>query len=30
MTLAMAVAIGWGVFLLMIVAVGWLVLRHNR
>ena len=30
MTLAMAVSIGWGVFLLMIIALGWLVVRHNR
>lgn len=30
MTLAMAVAIGWGVFLLELVALGWLIARHHR
>jgi hypothetical protein len=30
LTLAMAVSIGWGVFLLMVVVLGWLVARHNR
>jgi hypothetical protein len=30
MTLAMAVSIGWGVLLLEVVALGWLVARHHR
>lgn len=30
MTLAMAVSIGWGVFLLELVLLGWLLARHNR
>jgi hypothetical protein len=29
-TLAMAVSIGWGVFLLELALLGWLVARHNR
>lgn len=30
MTLAMAVALGWTVFLLEIVALGWWIARHHR
>lgn len=30
MTLAMAVAIGWGVFCLEVVALGWWIARHHR
>jgi len=30
LTLAMAVSIGWGVFLLELVLLGWLLARHNR
>jgi uncharacterized protein YneF (UPF0154 family) len=30
MTLAMAVAIGWSVLLLEIVALGWFIARHHR
>jgi len=30
MTLAMAVSIGWGVFLLEIALLVWLVARHHR
>jgi len=26
----MAVSIGWGVFLLELVLLGWLLARHNR
>jgi hypothetical protein len=29
-TMAMAVSIGWGVFLLEMVLLGWLIARHNR
>jgi hypothetical protein len=29
-TLAMAVSIGWGLFLLELVVLGWLVAKHNR
>lgn len=30
MTLGMAVAIGWGVLLVELVTIGWLLVRHNR
>jgi hypothetical protein len=30
LTLAMAVSIGWGLFLVELVALVWLVARHNR
>jgi hypothetical protein len=30
LTLAMGVSIGWGVFLLELVLLGWLLARHNR
>lgn len=30
MTLAMAVSIGWMVYLLALMVLGWLILRHNR
>jgi hypothetical protein len=29
-TLAMAVSIGWMVYLLALMVLGWLILRHNR
>jgi len=29
-TLAMAVSIGWGVFLAEIVLLGWWIVRHHR
>lgn len=29
-TLAMAVSIGWGLFLLELVALGWWIARHHR
>jgi hypothetical protein len=29
-TLAMAVSIGWGVFLAELVVLAWLVARHDR
>lgn len=29
-TSAMAVSIGWGVFLLEVAVLGWLLVRHNR
>jgi hypothetical protein len=30
MTLAMAVSIGWMVYLFALMVLGWLILRHNR
>jgi hypothetical protein len=30
MTSAMAVSIGWGVFLLELVALAWWIARHHR
>jgi hypothetical protein len=30
MTLAMAVSIGWGLFLIALAFLAWLILRHNR
>ncbi len=30
MTLAMAVTIGWGAFLLELVLLGWWIARHHR
>lgn len=30
MTLVMAVSIGWGIFLLELVALGWWIARHHR
>jgi len=30
MTLAMAVSIAWGVFLLELVLLGWWIARHHR
>lgn len=30
MTLAMAVTIGWALFLVAVVALGWWVVRHHR
>jgi hypothetical protein len=30
MTLGMAVAIGWGVFLVELCVLGWFLVRHNR
>jgi hypothetical protein len=30
MTLAMAVSIGWGLFILALAVLAWLILRHNR
>lgn len=30
MTLAMAVSMGWGLFLSALAILGWLILRHNR
>lgn len=30
MTLAMAVSLGWGVLVLELVLLGWLLARHNR
>ena len=29
-TLAMAVSIGWGVLLVLLVALGWWIARHQR
>lgn len=30
MTQAMAIALGWGVFLVELVVLGWLIARHHR
>lgn len=30
MTLAMAVSMGWGLYLAALAVLGWLILRHNR
>jgi hypothetical protein len=30
LTMAIAVSIGWGVFLLELTLLGWLIARHNR